>query len=101
MLNLFKHTLTNLFADGKERIDVNRVRGSLERLEDRTMLSASHGMMAYNHAGQNSGSYGGAGTQKFSDSAAFASQQQQQRPVSYDSQSQAGSRELGQAYLEH
>src|SRR3954451_24228353 len=75
----------------KERADAVRVRGVLERLEDRAMLSA-HGLTDFGHGGQDFRPRMEAGP-RFSDSPAVASQQQ--RSMSYETQTFSGGREFG------
>jgi hypothetical protein len=95
MLNHFKRKLTKLAARGKARTEASRVRCLVERLEERTMLSASYGAPAYGYGGPDMGPYGGANQQRYSDSAAFASQP---RSMTYDSQTFSGVRETDPVY---
>jgi hypothetical protein len=81
----------------KERTDAVRVRGALERLEERTMLSASYGSTGHAHGGSQLAPRGGPSSQ-FGDSAAVASHQQ--RSVSYDTQTFSNGREVGGSYSE-
>jgi hypothetical protein len=83
MLDQFKQTLTKLFASRKERAHSARPRGSLERLEDRMMLSAT---------------YGDFGPPLAASSAASVIPQQEFSVVSYSSQSFSVAPEAGRAY---
>src|SRR5262245_21299834 len=96
----FKQTLTKLFAAGNERATVARARGTLERLEDRMMLTASYGDIGYSHAGPVSHPYGDFGPPLASNSASYSSQPVQQPTVSYESYSFSSVPESGPAYYE-
>jgi hypothetical protein len=93
MLNHFKRKLTKSAARGKGQIDMSQVRCLVERLEERTMLSASFGGPGYGYGGPDFVPPGGASPQRFGEPAAFASQQQQ-RPMSSQSQAYYDVREM-------
>ena len=84
-------------APRRERVNVLRVRGLLERLEERTMLSASYGSMAYGHGGHDFRPQVSSGSH-FGDSSAVASQQQ--RSVSYDTQTYSSNHEWRNSHRE-
>lgn len=83
MFDQFKRTLTKLLASVNERANVARARGTLERLEDRVMLSAT---------------YGDFGPPPTSSPTVFAAPQQQRGAVSYTLQSFSGVSEVGRVY---
>jgi hypothetical protein len=87
MFDQFKQTLTKLFAADHERARLVRPRGTLERLEDRMMLSATYGDFGYSRPAPASHPYGDFGPPPASSSAAVAFPQQQQGTVYYNSQS--------------
>jgi hypothetical protein len=98
MLNHFKRKLTKSGACGKRHADMSQLRCSVERLEERAMLSASFGGPAYGYGAPNFVMYSPPAPQRFNGSAAFASQQQQQRSMSYDSQMFYDAGEVGPMY---
>src|SRR5215212_3396352 len=79
---MFRKLRLNMKRRVARRADPAPVRGVLERLEERLMLSA-HGLMNYGRGGQDFGPRKEAGS-RFSDSIGVA--WQQQRSVSYDTQ---------------
>src|SRR5215212_4021851 len=60
-MNHLKRRLTTLVAYRKERVGAAGMRCLLERLEDRTMLSASHGSIPHGQGVNNSNPHGGHG----------------------------------------
>src|SRR5690348_16037305 len=98
MFDQFKQELTRLFAAGNERTNVARTRGTLERLEDRMMLSATYGDFGYNGPTPVSHPSGDFGPPPARNSAAFASPQQQHGAVSYNTQSFSGVRDMRPVY---
>jgi hypothetical protein len=72
MLNRLRRKWQKLLAIDRERNEISRLRPQLERLEDRTMLSATHGPPPHSHAGGNSGPHS-AGGPKFAEQSAYTS----------------------------
>lgn len=72
MLNRLRKKWRKLLANDRERNEISRLRPQLERLEDRTMLSATHGPPPHSHAGGNSGPHNGGGPQ-FAEQSAYTS----------------------------
>jgi hypothetical protein len=96
MLNHFKRKLAKTGARGKGRTDTSHVRGLVERLEERAMLSTSYGGPGHGYGGADLRAYSVESPQRFGDSAAFASQQQ--RSMSADSQTFYTVHETSPAY---
>jgi hypothetical protein len=95
MFHKLRKKMKRQIAHRHERTEV--VRGQLERLEERAMLSISPGSMAYGHPGPDFGPHY-ATSSHYGDSIAVASQPQ--RPVSYDTQMFSAGREVGGSYHE-
>jgi hypothetical protein len=97
MFRKLRQKMTRRVAPRSERTDVVRVRGLVERLEERAMLSASYGSMAHGYSGPDYGQPGGAASH-FGASAAVASQQQMS--MSYQTYMYSGGQESGGSYRE-
>jgi hypothetical protein len=74
MFRRLRQKLKLRVAPCKERTDAVRLRGALERLEERAMLSASYGSMGHGHGGSQLAPSAGL-SPHLGDSAAVASQQ--------------------------
>src|SRR5690349_11672649 len=92
MFRKLRQKKTRRVAPRNERTDFMRVRGLVERLEERAMLSVSSGSMAHVYSAPDYGQRGGAGSH-FGDSAVVASQQQ--RSMSYQTSMYSGGFESG------
>jgi hypothetical protein len=91
MFRKLRQKMNRRVAPRKERAVAVRVRGVLERLEERSMLSA-YGLMDYGHGGQVLGARKEAGP-RFNDSTLAA--RQQQRSPTYDTQMFSNGPEFG------
>src|ERR1700704_4371998 len=97
MFRNLRQKLKRRVAPQKKRTDAVRVRGALERLEERAMLSASYGSMGHGHGGSQLAPRGGS-SPHLGDSATVASPQQ--RSVSYDTQTFSNGRQVDGSYRE-
>jgi hypothetical protein len=97
MFDKLRQDMKRRLATRKRRAVGVRVRGVVERLEERALLSASHGTMGHGHGGYEFGPPSGTDS-RYSNSAMIASYQQ--RSVSHDREATFGHRDSLSSYRE-